>query len=100
MALPKSGSKDSTANLGFEAKLWFAADKLRNNMDPADYNLALQTALRDSASSQSEVSPQVVSKAKDNMAGVDFACLRSASSVLANGSMSYNGPARATSFGK
>ena len=28
--------KDSTANLGFEAKLWLAADKLRNNMDAAE----------------------------------------------------------------
>src|SRR5471030_304199 len=25
------------ANLGFEAKLWLAADKLRNNMDVAEY---------------------------------------------------------------
>jgi len=30
-------STDSTANLGFEAKLWLAADKLRNNMDAAEY---------------------------------------------------------------
>ncbi len=30
-------SKDSTAALGFEAKLWLAADKLRNNMDAAEY---------------------------------------------------------------
>ena len=29
--------KDSTAHLGFEAKLWLAADKLRNNMDAAEY---------------------------------------------------------------
>jgi type I restriction enzyme M protein len=28
---------NSTANLGFEAKLWLAADKLRNNMDAAEY---------------------------------------------------------------
>ena len=36
---PKSASSkaDSTANLGFEAKLWLAADKLRNNMDAAEY---------------------------------------------------------------
>ncbi len=33
---PKRTSKDSTANLGFEAKLWFAADKLRNDMDTAE----------------------------------------------------------------
>lgn len=30
-------AKDSSANLGFEAKLWLAADKLRNNMDAAEY---------------------------------------------------------------
>jgi len=29
--------KDATANLGFEAKLWAAADALRNNMDAAEY---------------------------------------------------------------
>ena len=28
---------DQAANLGFEAKLWLAADKLRNNMDAAEY---------------------------------------------------------------
>ncbi|RPJ40651.1 MAG: SAM-dependent DNA methyltransferase, partial [Candidatus Latescibacterota bacterium] len=33
---PKS-NKASTANLGFEAKLWAAADALRNNMDAAEY---------------------------------------------------------------
>jgi type I restriction enzyme M protein len=27
----------STANLGFEAKLWAAADALRNNMGAAEY---------------------------------------------------------------
>lgn len=32
----KTGSKQA-ANLGFEAKLWLAADKLRNNMDAAEY---------------------------------------------------------------
>jgi type I restriction enzyme M protein len=31
---PKNGNG---ANLGFEAKLWLAADKLRNNMDAAEY---------------------------------------------------------------
>jgi type I restriction enzyme M protein len=36
MARTKS-VKDTTANLGFEAKLWLAADKLRNNMDAAEY---------------------------------------------------------------
>jgi len=29
--------KDTSANIGFEAKLWLAADKLRNNMDAAEY---------------------------------------------------------------
>jgi type I restriction enzyme M protein len=33
----KTAMKDSTSHLGFEAKLWLAADKLRNNMDAADY---------------------------------------------------------------
>jgi type I restriction enzyme M protein len=33
----KSANNYSTANLGFEAKLWLAADKLRSNMDAAEY---------------------------------------------------------------
>lgn len=35
----KSTAKKATtaANLGFEAKLWLAADKLRNNLDAAEY---------------------------------------------------------------
>jgi type I restriction enzyme M protein len=38
MARPKKAEKTgSTANIGFEAKLWQAADKLRNNMDAAEY---------------------------------------------------------------
>ena len=36
-AKQKSSPKDSSANLGFEAKLWLSADKLRNNMDAAEY---------------------------------------------------------------
>src|SRR5688572_11083274 len=32
-----NGTKDSSASLGFEAKLWLAADKLRSNMDAAEY---------------------------------------------------------------
>ncbi len=33
-----NGSKNgSSANLGFEATLWLAADKLRNTMDAAEY---------------------------------------------------------------
>jgi len=35
---PRRSSKpDTAANLGFEAKLWQAADALRNNMDAAEY---------------------------------------------------------------
>ncbi len=40
MAKQKKASSQkngSGANLGFEAKLWLAADKLRNNMDAAEY---------------------------------------------------------------
>src|SRR5438270_6886794 len=32
-----NSSSNSSANLGFEAKLWLAADKLRSNMDAAEY---------------------------------------------------------------
>src|SRR5881398_1820365 len=39
MARAKSSAptSQSTATIGFEAKLWLAADKLRNNMDAAEY---------------------------------------------------------------
>src|SRR5688572_10931362 len=37
MARTQTKKKDTTANLGFEAKLWAAADALRNNMDAAEY---------------------------------------------------------------
>jgi type I restriction enzyme M protein len=33
----KPTNETSTANLGFEQKLWLTADKLRNNMDAAEY---------------------------------------------------------------
>lgn len=33
----KNNKATTGANLGFEAKLWLAADKLRNNMDAAEY---------------------------------------------------------------
>jgi type I restriction enzyme M protein len=36
-AKSKKTAKDTGANLGFEAKLWLSADKLRNNMDAAEY---------------------------------------------------------------
>ena len=32
-----TSSEQSSATIGFEAKLWLAADKLRNNMDAAEY---------------------------------------------------------------
>jgi len=46
MARPKSnGSPNaSTATIGFEAKLWLTADKLRNNMDAAEPSGARQPA--------------------------------------------------------
>jgi len=37
MAKATTKNNESTANIGFEAKLWLAADKLRNNMDAAEY---------------------------------------------------------------
>ena len=33
----KTTPSDTSANLGFEAKLWLSADKLRNNMDAAEH---------------------------------------------------------------
>jgi len=35
--IDKTKNEATTANLGFEAKLWAAADALRNNMDAAEY---------------------------------------------------------------
>ena len=37
MARARSYPNNSSANIGFEAKLWLAADKLRSNMDAAEY---------------------------------------------------------------
>ena len=37
MAKKATKAETTNANLGFEAKLWLAADKLRNNMDAAEY---------------------------------------------------------------
>ena len=37
MAKRTTRKGDSSATIGFEAKLWLAADKLRNNMDAAEY---------------------------------------------------------------
>jgi type I restriction enzyme M protein len=45
MARAKQSGKAASANganLGFEAKLWLAADKLRNNMDAAEYRLSMR----------------------------------------------------------
>ncbi len=33
----RNSKKDTGANLGFESKLWQAADALRDNMDAAEY---------------------------------------------------------------
>ena len=33
----KKTASNGGANLGFEQKLWAAADKMRNNMDAAEY---------------------------------------------------------------
>jgi type I restriction enzyme M protein len=35
--MPKNGNGETDATLGFESKLWSAADALRNNMDAAEY---------------------------------------------------------------
>lgn len=35
--MAKAKKNDTGANLGFEAKLWLAADKMRKNMDAAEY---------------------------------------------------------------
>jgi type I restriction enzyme M protein len=32
-----NSSSNNSANVGFEAKLWLAADKLRSNIDAAEY---------------------------------------------------------------
>jgi type I restriction enzyme M protein len=37
MAKTATRNNDSSATIGFEAKLWLTADKLRNNMDAAEY---------------------------------------------------------------
>src|SRR5256884_9845952 len=37
MARAKTIRNDTASNLGFETKLWAAADALRNNMDAAEY---------------------------------------------------------------
>ncbi len=81
-----SPKDQSSATIGFEAKLWLAADKLRNNMDAAEYKhvvcgietdfgdehadtfrsvqhpdlraaFVIATALRDSASEPSSLTP-------------------------------------------
>jgi hypothetical protein len=35
--MPKAKSTDNSSNLGLEAKLWLAADKLRNDIGTAEY---------------------------------------------------------------
>jgi len=36
-AKKNTDKKSNGANLGFEATLWLAADKMRNNLDAAEY---------------------------------------------------------------
>lgn len=45
MAKTTGRSNDTSANLGFEAKPWAAADALRNDMDAAEYNPSLEGVL-------------------------------------------------------
>ena len=35
--MAKKKTEERSGSLGFEAKLWDAADHLRNNMDPSEY---------------------------------------------------------------
>ena len=35
--MAKEAKKQNSADVGFEETLWAAADKMRNNMDPAEY---------------------------------------------------------------
>jgi len=35
--MKSNSTKQTSANIGFEEKLWAAADKMRNSMDPAEY---------------------------------------------------------------
>ena len=44
MVRAKSSTVPSSATIGFEAKLWLTADKLRNNMDAAEPSGARQIA--------------------------------------------------------
>ena len=44
-AKTKARSNATSANLGFEKKLWEAADALRNNMDAAEYKHLLIVTL-------------------------------------------------------
>ncbi len=43
MGRAKSNKSNNSANIGFEAKLWLAADKLRSNMDTAEYKHVVPT---------------------------------------------------------
>ena len=41
---PSPSGNSSAAHIGFEAKLWLAADKLRNNMDTSEYEHVVLSA--------------------------------------------------------
>gem|GEM_PF-3234228 len=49
-----SASNDSAANLGFEAKLWLTADKLRNNRNAAKYKHVVLGRIGDIAAYEQE----------------------------------------------
>jgi type I restriction-modification system DNA methylase subunit len=44
MARAQDKNGNNGASLGFEAKLWAAADKLRGNMEPSDYKHAVRAS--------------------------------------------------------
>jgi hypothetical protein len=67
MPRARSSSKNSsTANFGFEAKLWLAADKFYFRISHFDFASGSDTAPRGSATLQNRTNPQVVREAQDN----------------------------------
>ena len=63
-------TNQSTANLGFEAKLWAVADKLRGHMDPSEYkHVALGLIFLKYISDSFEESYQSIKNDKDAFEG-------------------------------
>jgi type I restriction-modification system DNA methylase subunit len=97
MARKATTKTDSTAALGFEAKLWLAADDLRNNMDAAEYKhvvLGLTPRLAIMNLALRGIEADFGKENADTFRNVQHPDLR-ADYVLANGSMSFNRPVRA-----